>query len=244
MPVPRRQPHPGERTTRRPRRRAMPPRSRPQSRKLVPAGDQRPDPAHRRALALTTLCQDELDRQNDRRTDPRRPTTAGTVDHDRRSPSPGRSVRLRTGCGRPGRSPGRTRHGRPHRMREPHREDHHRRPEHRPPPDDHQHPPLPTPRRSRPRRRMHLRLPARSPPHHPRLPSRHTHRREPHHPVPVPPPHRRTPPRHAHRPPITTPTPKVLPPAARTCGHQPPEPDPHAIAILRVLHAPTKRGPP
>ena len=29
--------------------------------KLVPAGEDRPDPGHRRALALTTLCQDELD---------------------------------------------------------------------------------------------------------------------------------------------------------------------------------------
>ncbi|MDE0287387.1 MAG: HNH endonuclease signature motif containing protein, partial [bacterium] len=30
--------------------------------KLVPAGTERPDAAHRRALALTTLCQDEIDR--------------------------------------------------------------------------------------------------------------------------------------------------------------------------------------
>ena len=31
--------------------------------KLIPAGEARPDAGQRRALALTTLCQDELDRQ-------------------------------------------------------------------------------------------------------------------------------------------------------------------------------------
>ena len=30
--------------------------------RLIPAGETRPDPGHRRALALTALCQDELDR--------------------------------------------------------------------------------------------------------------------------------------------------------------------------------------
>ena len=30
--------------------------------RLIPAGETRPDPVHRRALALTALCEDELDR--------------------------------------------------------------------------------------------------------------------------------------------------------------------------------------
>ena len=33
-------------------------------------------------------------------------------------------------------------------------------------------------------------------------------------------------------------------PARRTCGYQPPEPDPHTLTILRALHAPTNRAPP
>ncbi|MDE0168089.1 MAG: HNH endonuclease signature motif containing protein [bacterium] len=37
---------------------------------------------------------------------------------------------------------------------------------------------------------------------------------------------------------------RLLPARARTCGHQRPEPDPHTIAILRALHAPTNRAPP
>ena len=37
---------------------------------------------------------------------------------------------------------------------------------------------------------------------------------------------------------------RLLPPRARTCGYQPPEPDPHTITILRALHAPTNRAPP
>ena len=37
---------------------------------------------------------------------------------------------------------------------------------------------------------------------------------------------------------------RLLPARARTCGYQPPEPDPHTIAILRALHAPTNRAPP
>ena len=41
--------------------------------RLVPAGETRPDPGQRRALALTTLCQDELDRTQ---SPPRRPPNA------------------------------------------------------------------------------------------------------------------------------------------------------------------------
>ena len=37
---------------------------------------------------------------------------------------------------------------------------------------------------------------------------------------------------------------RLLPPRARTCGYQPPVPDPHTLAILRALHAPTNRAPP
>ena len=33
-------------------------------------------------------------------------------------------------------------------------------------------------------------------------------------------------------------------PARGTCGYQPPEPDPHTLAILKGLHAPTNRAPP
>ena len=36
---------------------------------------------------------------------------------------------------------------------------------------------------------------------------------------------------------------RLLPPR-HTCGHQPPDPDPHTLAILRALHAPTNRAPP
>ncbi|MDE0287177.1 MAG: HNH endonuclease signature motif containing protein [bacterium] len=37
---------------------------------------------------------------------------------------------------------------------------------------------------------------------------------------------------------------RLLPPKARTCGYQPPEPDPHTLAILRALHTATDRAPP
>ncbi|MDE0171203.1 MAG: HNH endonuclease [bacterium] len=37
---------------------------------------------------------------------------------------------------------------------------------------------------------------------------------------------------------------RLLPPRARTCGYQAPEPDPHTLAMLRALHAPTDRAPP
>ena len=37
---------------------------------------------------------------------------------------------------------------------------------------------------------------------------------------------------------------RLLPAAARRCGYQPPDPDPHTLAILRALHAPTNRAPP
>ena len=37
---------------------------------------------------------------------------------------------------------------------------------------------------------------------------------------------------------------RLLPPRARTCGYQPPEPDPHTLAILQALHAHTNRAPP
>ena len=37
---------------------------------------------------------------------------------------------------------------------------------------------------------------------------------------------------------------RLLPPRARTCGYQPPEPDPHTLAILKALHARTNRAPP
>lgn len=37
---------------------------------------------------------------------------------------------------------------------------------------------------------------------------------------------------------------RLLPPRARTCGYQAPEPDPHTLAILRALHAPAERAPP
>lgn len=33
-------------------------------------------------------------------------------------------------------------------------------------------------------------------------------------------------------------------PTPDSCGHRPPEPDPHTLAILRALHAPTNRAPP
>ena len=33
-------------------------------------------------------------------------------------------------------------------------------------------------------------------------------------------------------------------PTPDSCGHQPPEPDPYTLAILRALHAPTNRAPP
>ena len=33
-------------------------------------------------------------------------------------------------------------------------------------------------------------------------------------------------------------------PTPTSCGHQPPEPDPHTLAILRALHAATNRAPP
>ena len=33
-------------------------------------------------------------------------------------------------------------------------------------------------------------------------------------------------------------------PTPNSCGHQPPEPDPHTLAILRALHTPTNRAPP
>ena len=36
---------------------------------------------------------------------------------------------------------------------------------------------------------------------------------------------------------------RLLPPRA-TCGYQPPDPDPHTLAILKALHAPTNRAPP
>ena len=36
---------------------------------------------------------------------------------------------------------------------------------------------------------------------------------------------------------------RLLPPG-RTCGYQPPDPDPHTLAILRALHAHTNRAPP
>ncbi|MDE0168403.1 MAG: HNH endonuclease signature motif containing protein [bacterium] len=36
---------------------------------------------------------------------------------------------------------------------------------------------------------------------------------------------------------------RLLPPR-HICGHQPPDPDPHTLAILRALHVPTKRAPP
>ena len=35
---------------------------------------------------------------------------------------------------------------------------------------------------------------------------------------------------------------RLIPPAP-TCGYQPPDPDPRALAILRALHTPTNRGP-
>ncbi|MDE0287533.1 MAG: HNH endonuclease signature motif containing protein [bacterium] len=37
---------------------------------------------------------------------------------------------------------------------------------------------------------------------------------------------------------------RLIPPRARTCGYQPPDPDPHTLAILKALHTPTNRGPP
>ena len=37
---------------------------------------------------------------------------------------------------------------------------------------------------------------------------------------------------------------RLKPPKTRTCGYQPPDPDPHTLAILRALHAPTNRAPP
>ena len=33
-------------------------------------------------------------------------------------------------------------------------------------------------------------------------------------------------------------------PTQRSCGYEPPPPDPHTIAVLRALHAHTKRSPP
>ena len=49
--------------------------------RLLPAGEERPDAGQRRALALTTLCQDEIDRHprpgtHNRRTDPSGPQAA------------------------------------------------------------------------------------------------------------------------------------------------------------------------
>ena len=37
---------------------------------------------------------------------------------------------------------------------------------------------------------------------------------------------------------------RLLPSRARTCGYRPPDPDPHTLAILKALHAPTNRAPP
>ena len=36
---------------------------------------------------------------------------------------------------------------------------------------------------------------------------------------------------------------RLIPPAP-TCGYQPPDPDPHTLTILKALHTPTDRGPP
>ena len=37
---------------------------------------------------------------------------------------------------------------------------------------------------------------------------------------------------------------RLIPPRTRTCGYQPPDPDPDTLAILKALHTPTNRAPP
>ena len=44
--------------------------------------------------------------------------------------------------------------------------------------------------------------------------------------------------------PQSPPSRRRLLPTPNSCGHQPPEPDPHTLAVLRALHTPTNRAPP